>query len=75
MITVTVKHETSNSNKQGYGIYVNAYVTFDNLPDDVPVLYASECVPFGGNTPEALEAAERRVCAAAVRNAKKEFVG
>lgn len=76
MITVTVKHETSNSDEQGYGIYVNAYVTWDDDIDSIPVLYASECVPFGKrNAPDALKAAGYRVKAIATTRAKLEFVG
>jgi len=70
-----VKHENGNGSEQGYGVYVNACVTWDDLPNDAPVLYASECVPFGGNTPEALKAAEKRVRARAHYNAKREYVG
>lgn len=75
MITVTVKREKDNGKEFGYGVYMNAYVEFDDLPDDIPVLYASECVPFGKNTEKALKAAESRVRKAAERRAKKEYVG
>ena len=75
MITVTVKHENNNGKEFGYGVYVNAYVVWDDDIDSIPVLYASECVPFGQNTEKALKAAEKRVRRNAERRAKKEYVG
>jgi len=75
MITVTVKHEKDNGRESGYGVYVNAYVSFDDLLGDIPTLYASECVPFGKNTEKNLKAAEHRVRRNATRRAKKEYVG
>ena len=76
MITVTIKRESDNRSEYGYGVYVNAYVSWDDLPgDDVPLLYASECVPFGQNTEENLKAAERRVKRNATAKAKREYTG
>ena len=75
MITVTVKQENNNGSEFGYGIYVNAYVAWDDIPGDIPTLYASECVPFGKNTDEGLKAAEQRVRQSAEQKAKREFVG
>ena len=75
MITVTVKHEQTNGKEFGYGVYVNAYVSWDDLPDNTPLLYASECVPFGKNTPKVIKAAEKRMRAKATYIAKKEYVG
>ena len=73
MVTVTVARETGNSVEFGYGVYMNAYVTFDDFPDDIPVLYASECVPFGNNSEENLEAAAVRVREAAIAKAKRDY--
>lgn len=75
MITVTVRREDNNGREFGYGVYVNAYVTWDDIPNDSPMLYASECVPFGKNDEKNLKAAEKRVKAKAQRIAKKEYVG
>ena len=75
MITVTVKHENDNGKEFGYGVYVNAYAVWDDDIDSIPVLYASECVPFGKNTEKALAAAGRRVRKAAHARAKREYVG
>ena len=75
MITVTVKHESDNGQESGYGVYVNAYVSWDDFEGDVPLLYSSECVPFGQNTPKNLKAAERRVRRNAQRKAKREYTG
>jgi len=75
MITITIKHENDNRKEFGYGVYVNAYVTWDDVPFDIPMLYASECVPFGKNTPTNLKAAERRVRREARRIAKREYAG
>lgn len=74
MIEITIKHEDNNSSEYGYGVYVNAYVTWDDIDNDIPIIYASECVSFGQNTPENLKAAEKRVRARAHYAAKKEFV-
>ena len=77
MIRVTVKRENSNGREFGYGVYVNAYVAWEDFdsPEDAGMLYASECVPFGQNDEKHLKAAEKRVRAKARRIAKKEFVG
>jgi hypothetical protein len=75
MITIEVKHENDNGREWGYGIYVNAYVKWDDDPGALPVRYASECVPFGRNTPANLRAAERRVRRQANDIARKEYVG
>jgi len=75
MITVTVKHEDDNGKEFGYGVYVNAYVSWDDIPGDIPTLYASECVPFGQNTDANLKKAERRVRRNAERKAKREYMG
>lgn len=75
MIKVTVKRENNNGREFGYGVYVNAYITWDDIPDDIPALYASECIPFGQNTEKNLKAAERRVKRNATRKAKREYVG
>ena len=75
MITITVKHEDNNGKESGYGVYVNAYVTWDDVDGGIPVLYASECVPFGYNTPNSIKSSEKRVRAKAHRIAKKEYVG
>lgn len=74
MITIEIKHENDNRTEYGYGIYVNAYVTWDDIEDDLGALYASECVPFGKNSPENLAAAEKRVREKARRIAKKEWM-
>ena len=75
MITVTVKHENGNGKESGYGVYVNAYVAWDDLDGDIPLVYASECVPFGENTEAALKKAEARVRRNANRKAKAEYEG
>jgi len=75
MITVTVRRENDNGKEFGYGIYVNAYVVWDDDIDSIPTLYASECVPHGQTTEKNLKAAERRVRKTAERRAKKEYVG
>lgn len=75
MITIAVKHEDSNGQEFGYGVYVNAYVTWDDFVEDIPILYASECVPFGKASDKELKKAEKRVKAKAHRIAKKEYVG
>ena len=75
MITVTIRHENGNGIEFGYGVYVNAYVTWDDIPGDLPTLYASECVPFGQNTPQNIRAAERKAKRNAKRNARREYVG
>lgn len=69
---VTVRQENNNGREYGYGVYVNAYVT-DKWGNETR--YASECVPFGRNTPENIACAERRVKANARAAFKKEFVG
>jgi hypothetical protein len=74
MITIEVKHENDNGTEFGYGVYVNAYVTWDDITGDIGSLYASECVPFGQNTPEKLDVAEKRVRAKARRIAKREWM-
>ena len=75
MITVTVAQETGNSEEQGGGVYMNAYVTWDDFEDDIPVLYASECVPFGSVSEKSLKAAARRVHRTATARAKKDYMG
>lgn len=61
MIRIRIKHENDNRREYGYGIYVNGYIEDDDYPEFPPSLYASECVPFGRNTPERLKRAEHRV--------------
>ena len=73
MFTVTIQYEDENSTERGYGIYVNAYVTWDDIDDDIPVIYASECVSFFANTPENIKAAAKRVRSRAHYAAKKEW--
>jgi len=74
MYTITVKHESDNRKEFGYGVYVNAYVSWDEFEGDVPLLYASECVPFGQNDDAHLKAAERRVRRNAAAKAKREYM-
>ena len=66
-----IKHESDNGKEYGYGVYVNAYITdeWDN-----EMLYASECVAFGRNTPEAIKKAECRVRQNARRAYKRDYM-
>jgi len=74
MIKITIRHENQGQNEFGYGVYVNAYVAWDDIPNDKPLLYASECVPHGQATPDRLKAAEKRVRENARYKAKKEWM-
>ena len=74
MIKVRIEHENDNRKEFGYGIYVNGYIEDDEFEDAPAGLYASECVPFGQNTPENLKAAERRVRRTAMRRYKKDWM-
>jgi hypothetical protein len=74
MFTVEIRHENGDGKEFGYGVYVNAYVSFDEFEDDIPLLYASECVPFGQNDEQHLKAAERRVRRNAERKVKREYM-
>lgn len=75
MINVTIKQENGDGKNFGGGVYVNAYIVWQDDAGDNPTLYASECVPFGQNTDKNIQAAEKRVKAKAIRKAKKEYVG
>lgn len=75
MITVEIRHENDNGQEFGYGVYVNGYIVDDQFEGQPPIRYASECVPFGKNTPDRLKAAERRVKRTAMARYKREFVG
>ncbi len=79
MFKIMIKHENDNGSEFGYGVYVNAYIKFndeDKLHEnDIGVIYASECVPFGQNTSDNLKAAEKRVREQARYQAKKEWMG
>lgn len=72
MYKIEIRHEDNNGREYGYGIYVNAYVTWDDT-GGIPVRYASECVPRDNINAETLKAAEKRVRAKAHRAAKKEY--
>ena len=75
MITVRTEQQNGNGKEFGYGVYVNAFVTWDDDQDEMPNVYASECVPFGKNTSENIAAAEKRVRRNATRRAKREWMG
>lgn len=72
MYTVEIKHENGNGQEFGYGVYVNAYLTWQDVCNDTPKLYASECVPFGQ---EGINEAEARVLHQADVRAKQEYMG
>ena len=79
MFKIKVEQENHAWNESGYGVYVNAYVIWeddpwDGPPSNVDTLYASECVSFDKNTPEELRMAGKRVRAKARRRARKEYV-
>ena len=75
MVEVEIRHENGDGKESGYGVYVNGYIRDEMFdPPEVGGIYASECVPFGKNTPETLAAAEKRVRRTAMDRYRRDLM-
>jgi len=71
MMQITIKQESGNFHERGYGVYINAYIT-DEWDNELQ--YATECVPFGKNTPEELKRVTRNVRRRARRAYRRDYM-